>query len=169
MEDGEKMASFYEDKKRERERQLKKRKKLLDGSSSEKSGDDDGERDETQAGAYDSLTPLGTTTRISPSQTEGNLEPEQIAIELDKIELNNLNTSQENTNSTITITGEPQETSVQSPKSSRSHLNPHHAFLGQLTGSAEVELDFSSEEEDSLANISHMQAESLDSCGSSWG
>ncbi len=53
---------------------------------------------------------------------------------------------------------------MQSPKSSRSHQNPHHVFLGQLTASAEVELDFSSEEEDSLANISHMQAESLDSC-----
>ena len=86
------MASFFEDKKREKERQLKERKKLLVESSSEESGDDEGGRDETQAGAYDSLAPLGTTTRTSPSQTEGNLEPEQIAIELDKIELNNLNT-----------------------------------------------------------------------------
>jgi hypothetical protein len=33
-EDGEKMASFFEDKKRERERQLKERKKRFDGSSS---------------------------------------------------------------------------------------------------------------------------------------
>jgi hypothetical protein len=56
----------FEDNKRERERQLKERKKLLDGSSSEESGDGDSERDETQTGAYDSLTPLGTTTRTSP-------------------------------------------------------------------------------------------------------
>jgi hypothetical protein len=116
MEDGEKMATFFEDRKKERERQMKERKKLLDGSSSEESGDDEGGRDETQTVAYDSLTPLGTTTRTSPSQTKGNLEPEQIAIELDKIELNNLDTSQENTNSTRTNAGEPQETPVQSPK-----------------------------------------------------
>ncbi len=164
MEDGEKMATFFEDKKKERERQMKERKKLLDGSSSEESGDDGGGRDEFQTGAYDSLMPLGTTTRTFPSQTKGNLEPEHIPIELDKIELNNLNTSQENTNSTRTNASEPQETPVQSPKSIRSHQNPHHAFLGQLTGSADVELDFSSEEEDSLSNISHMQAGSLDTC-----
>jgi hypothetical protein len=33
--DGEKRARFFEDKKRERERQLKERKKRLDGSESE--------------------------------------------------------------------------------------------------------------------------------------
>jgi hypothetical protein len=44
MEDGEKMASFFEDKIRERERQLKEKNKLLDGSSSEESGDDKGGR-----------------------------------------------------------------------------------------------------------------------------
>jgi hypothetical protein len=58
MEDGEKMATFFEDKKKERERQQKERKKLLDGSSSDGSGDDKGERDETQTGTYNSLTPL---------------------------------------------------------------------------------------------------------------
>jgi hypothetical protein len=75
MEDGEKMATFFVDKKKERERQMKERKKLLDGSSSEEGGDDKGGRDETRTGAYDSLTPLGTTTHTSPSQIKGNLEP----------------------------------------------------------------------------------------------
>jgi hypothetical protein len=93
MGDEEKMATFFEDKKKERERQQKERRKLLDGSSSEGSGDDKGERDETHAGTYNSLTPLGATTRTSPSQTKGHLEPEQIARELDKIELNHSNTS----------------------------------------------------------------------------
>jgi hypothetical protein len=87
MEDGEKMAAFFEDKKKERERQMKERKKLLDGSSSEGSGDDKGGRDETQTGTYNSLNPLGATTRTSPSQIKGHLEPEQIARELDKLNL----------------------------------------------------------------------------------
>jgi hypothetical protein len=39
-EDGEKRAKFFEDKKRERERQLKERKKRLDGSDSEGEGDE---------------------------------------------------------------------------------------------------------------------------------
>ena len=156
MEDGEKMATFFEDKKKERERQQKERRKLLDGSSSEGSGDDKGGRDETQTGTYNSLTPLGATTRTSPSQTEGHLEPEQIARELDKIELNhsheNSHISTESTNSKRTSTGKLQETSEQSP-----------AFCG-LTGIPLVELDFSSDEEDSLEVISHMQAGSLDTC-----
>jgi hypothetical protein len=110
-EDGEKMASFFEDKKREREGQLKERKKRLDGSSSEESGKSDSGRNKTQTGAYNSFMSLGATTRTSPHQTKGNSEQEQIlAIELNKIELNNSNTSQENTNSTRTNTGEPQET-----------------------------------------------------------
>jgi hypothetical protein len=93
MEDGEKIATFFEDKKKERRKQMKERKKLIDdGISSEESGDDGGGRVETQTGAYDSLTPLGTTTRTSPSQIKRNLEPEQIAIEIDRIELNNSNT-----------------------------------------------------------------------------
>ena len=167
MEGGEKMATFFEDKKKERERQLKerKKKKLLDGSSSEESGDDKGGRDETQTGAYNSLTPLGTT-RTSPSQIKGSLEPEQIAIEIDRIELNNsntsrenlnnshgnLNTSQENTNSKRISTGELQGIPERSP-----------VFSG-LTGIPLVKLDFSSEEEGSLGSIAHMPEESLESC-----
>jgi hypothetical protein len=163
MENREKMATFFEDKKKERERQMKERKKLLDGSSSEESGDDKGGRDETQTGAYNSLTPLGTTTRTSPSQTKGNLEPEQTAIEVNRIELNNsnishensntshenLNTSQENTYSKRISTGELQGTSERSP-----------VFCG-LTGIPLVEFDFSS---DSLGSIAHMPEESLESC-----
>jgi hypothetical protein len=98
MEDGVKVATFFEDKKKERERQIKERKKLLDGSSSEERGEDKGGRDETQTGAYNSLTPLGATTRTPPSQIKGNLEPEQIAIEIDRIELNSSKTSHENSN-----------------------------------------------------------------------
>ncbi len=124
--DGEKMATFFVDKKKERERQLKeKKKKLLDGSSSEEPGDDKGGGDETQTGTYNSLTPLGATTRTSPPQIKGNLEPEQIAREVDRIELNNSNTSHENSNtshensnidSKRTSTGKLQETSEQSPE-----------------------------------------------------
>jgi hypothetical protein len=131
---------------------------LLDGSSSEEGGDDKGGRDETQTGAYDSLTPLDATTRTSPSQIKGNLEPEQIAIEIDRIELNNSNTSHENSNtlqensntshensniySKRISTGKLQETSERSPE-----------FCG-LTGIPLVELDyFSSEEENSLGSI----------------
>ncbi len=65
MEDGKKMATFL--------------------SSSEGSVDDKGRRDEAKTRTYNSLTPLGTTTRTSPSQTKGNLELEQNAIEVDRI------------------------------------------------------------------------------------
>ncbi len=160
------MATFFEDRKKERERQMKERKKQIDGSSSEESGDDGSGRDETRTGAYDSLTPFGTTTRTSPSQIKGNLEPEQIPIEIDRIELNNsntsrenlnnshgnLNTSQENTNSKRISTGELQGIPERSP-----------VFSG-LTGISLVELDFSSEEEGSLGSIAHMPEESLESC-----
>jgi hypothetical protein len=156
MGEGEKMATFFEDRKKERERQMKERKKQIDGSSSEESGDDGSGRDETRTGAYDSLTPFGTTTRTSPSQIKGNLEPEQIAIEIDRIELNNsnashenLNASQENTNSKRISTGELQGITERSP-----------VFSG-LTGIPLVELDFSSEEEGSLGSIAHMPEESL--------
>ena len=80
MGDGEKMATFFEDRKKERERQMKERKKPLEGSSKGERGDDEGGGVETQTGAYDSLTPLGTTTHTPPSQIKGNLETELIAI-----------------------------------------------------------------------------------------
>ena len=77
MGDGEKMATFFEDKKKERERQQKEKRKLLDGSSSEGSEDDKEGRDETQTGTYNSLTPLGATTRTSPSQIKGHREQQE--------------------------------------------------------------------------------------------
>ncbi len=62
-----------------------------------------------------SLLLFGATTRTSPSQIKGHLEPEQIARELDEIKLNHSNTSHENshistenTNSKRTDVGEPQ-------------------------------------------------------------
>ncbi len=36
------MATFFKDKKKDRDRQMKERKKVFDGSSSEESGDDKG-------------------------------------------------------------------------------------------------------------------------------
>ncbi len=73
---GDKRARFFEDKNRERERQLKERKKRLDGSDSE--GDEGGVKEgkHTQMGAYDSLTLLGATTCTTPSQTKGTPETE---------------------------------------------------------------------------------------------
>jgi hypothetical protein len=69
-EDGEKRTKFFEDKKREREKQLKERKKRIDGSDSE--GDEGSVKgtEQIQTGAYDSLTLLGTTTCNSPKQKE---------------------------------------------------------------------------------------------------
>jgi hypothetical protein len=89
-EDGDKRAKFFRDQKRERERerQLKERKKRLDGSDSEGDEGSVKEGEQTQMGAYDSLTLLGTTTCNTPSQTKGTTETELIASELNKIELN---------------------------------------------------------------------------------
>ena len=87
-EDRGKRAKFFDDKKRERERQLKEKKKRLDGSDSEGNEDSVEEGEHTQTGAYDSLTLLGTTTCNSPSQTKGTPETELISNELNKIELN---------------------------------------------------------------------------------
>jgi hypothetical protein len=91
--DGEKRARFFEDKKRERERQLKERKKCLDGSDSERDEGSVKEGEQIQTGASNSLTLLGTTTCTSPSQTKGTPETEEISIELNKIELNNTTNS----------------------------------------------------------------------------
>ena len=83
----------FEDRKRERERQLKERKKRLDRSDSE--GDEGGVKEgkQTQMGAYDSLTLLGTTTCTTPSQTKGTTETEHLSSKLNKIELNNTTNS----------------------------------------------------------------------------
>jgi hypothetical protein len=52
-EDGEKRQKYFEDRKRERERQLKERIKRLDGSDSEVDEGDVKEGKQTQMGAYD--------------------------------------------------------------------------------------------------------------------
>jgi hypothetical protein len=95
MEDGdvEKREVFFKDKKKRRERQLKERKKLLDGNDSEGKEDSEDGREETPLGAYDTLTPLGSTSCAPLTQTKGTPETEQIERELNKIELNNTNTS----------------------------------------------------------------------------
>jgi hypothetical protein len=85
-EDGEKRARFFKDKKKKRERQLKERKKRLDGSDSEGKEDSEDRREETQLGAYDSLTPLGSTSCAPLTQTKGTPETEQIERELNKIQ-----------------------------------------------------------------------------------
>ncbi len=88
-EDGEKRAKFFQDKKRERERQLKEKKKRLDGSDSEGDEGSVKEEEQIQVGAYNTLTLLGTATCTFSSQTKGTPETEEISIELNKIELNN--------------------------------------------------------------------------------
>jgi hypothetical protein len=83
-EDGDKRQKYFEDRKRERERQVKERKKRLDGSDIE--GDEGGVKEgkQTQMGAYDSLTLLGTATCTTPSQTKGTTETEHLSSELNK-------------------------------------------------------------------------------------
>jgi hypothetical protein len=151
-EDGEKRARFFEDKKRERERQLEERKKHLDGSDSEGDGGGVSEGEQTQVGAYHSLTLLGTTTCTSPSQTKGTPETKHISSELNKKELNNSTKSPlKNANIKQTDSSEPQVNTI-----NRS---------GSLTGdNDDIELDFLSDEEDSLVDITHMQENSLDAC-----
>jgi hypothetical protein len=151
--DGEKTTRFFKDKKKKREKQLKERKKRLDGSDSEEKGDSEDEREQTQTGAYDSLMPLGSTTCTTFTQTKGTPETEQIERELNKIELNKTNTSpqyQENFKKTDSI--EPQ-------------ANTKEDRSGLLTNDDFIELDFFPEQEDdSLEEISHMQANSLTTC-----
>jgi hypothetical protein len=142
--DGEKRAMFFEDKKRERERQLKERKKRLDGSDNEGDEGSVKEGEQIQTGAYNSLTLLGTTTCTSPSQTKGIPETEEISFELDKIKLNN------STNSPLKNKGIKQiDSSVQQANT----INRS----GTLTDDNDkVELDFSFDEEDSLVDIAHI-------------
>jgi hypothetical protein len=150
-EDGEKRAKFFEDKKRERERQMKERKKRLDGSDSEGDEDSVKEGEQTQMGAYNSLTLLGTTTCNSPSQTKGTPETEHISSELNKIELNkSTNSPLRNEDSKLTNSREPQAS-----KTNRS---------GLLTDdNDDIEIDYDLfDEEDSLTTLEHMQENSLD-------
>jgi hypothetical protein len=108
-EDVDKRQKYFEDRKRERERQLKEKRKLLDGSDSELDEGEVKEGKQTQMGAYDSLTLLGTTTCNSPSQTKGTPETEHISSELNKIELNkSTNSPLRNENSKLTNSREPQ-------------------------------------------------------------
>jgi hypothetical protein len=127
---------------------LKERKKLLDGSDSKGKEDSEDGREETQLGAYDSLTPLGSTSCAPLTQTKGTPETEQI-----ERELNNSNTSpqyQENLKKTDLI----------EPK-----VGTKEDMSGLLTNDDYIDLDLSSEQEDdSLKDISHMQENSLTSC-----
>jgi hypothetical protein len=66
-EDGDKRLKYFEDRMRERERQLKEKKKRLDGSDSEVDEGSVREGKQTQMGAYDTLTLLGTATCTTPS------------------------------------------------------------------------------------------------------
>ena len=91
--DLEKREMFFEDRKKRRERKVQEKKKLLDGSDSEGKEDSEDGREETQAGAYDSLTLLGSTSCAPLTQIKGIPETDQIERELNKIELNNTNTS----------------------------------------------------------------------------
>jgi hypothetical protein len=151
-EDGDRRARFFEDKKRERERQLKERKKRLDGSDDEGDEGSVKEGEQTQMGAYDSLTLLGTTTCNTPSQTKGTPETELISSELNKIELNkSTNSPLRNESSKVTNLRETKTNTI-----NRS---------GTLTGDDdEVEIDYFFDEEDSLKNLAqeHMQENSLD-------
>ncbi len=144
-EDGEKRARFFEDKKREREKQLKERKKRLDGSDSEGNEGSMEKGEQVQMRAYDSLTLLGTTTCNSPSQTKGTPETERISSELNKIELNkSTNSPLKNENIKQTDSRGPQVNTI-----NRS---------GSLTDDTDdIELGFISDEEDSLVDYSHMQ------------
>jgi hypothetical protein len=93
MEDGDvkKREAFFKDKKKRRERQLKERKKLLDGSDSEGKEDSEDGREETQLGAYDSLTPLGSTSYIMRSlpslKQKEPLKPNKLKENLTKLNL----------------------------------------------------------------------------------
>jgi hypothetical protein len=137
---------------------LKERKKRLDGDDSEGKEDSEGGREDTQLGAYDSLTPLGSTSCAPLTQTKGTPETEQIERELNKIELNNTNTSpqyQENFKKTDSI----------EPQAHTKEVTYLQDRSGLITNDDFIELDFSSDiEDDSLEDISHMQANSLTSC-----
>jgi hypothetical protein len=72
--DREKMACFFKGKKKKKDRESQeRRKKTLDGDSGESEGMEDECKDSTghtQAGAFKSLTSLGTTTRTSSSRKD---------------------------------------------------------------------------------------------------
>jgi hypothetical protein len=149
-EDEDKRQMLFEDKKRERERQLKERKKRLDGSDSEVDEGGVKKGKQTQVGAYNSLTFLGTTTCTTPSQTKGTPETEHLSSELNKIELNNTtNSPSEHKNNKQTDLSEPQVNSTDQTSS--------------LTDdNDDLDIDFLSDEDDSSLDISQMQENSLD-------
>jgi hypothetical protein len=86
-EDGEKRAEFFKDKKKKRERQLKERKKRLDGSDSEGKEDSEDGREKTQLGAYDSLTPLRSTSRLPSLKQKEHLKLNKLKENLTKLNL----------------------------------------------------------------------------------
>ncbi len=148
-----KREMFFKDKKKRRERQMKGKKKLLDGSDSEGNEDSEDGRERTQSGAYDSLTLLGSTSCAPLTQTKGTPETEQIERELNKIELNNTNTS-------------PQyQENLKNANAIEQKGNTKEDRSGLLTNEDYLELDFTSEaENDSLEDISRMQENSPTSC-----
>ncbi len=149
----EKREMFFKNKKKRRERHVKEKKKLLDGSDSEGEEDSEDGREETQAGAYDSLILLGSTSCAPLTQIKGTPETEQIERELNKIELNNTNTS-------------PQyQENLKKADAIEQKGNTKEDRSGLLTNEDYIDLGFTSEaEDDSLEHISHMQENSLTSC-----
>jgi hypothetical protein len=133
---------------------LKEKKKRLDGIDSEGSVGCEDEREQIQTGSYDSLTPLGTTTCTLPTQTKGTPETEQIERELNNIELNNTNTSP--------LKNEYIKRTTDSSELQGDFTNLRSGNLVDYDN--EIELDSSSEDEDSLGDISHMEENSLSTC-----
>ena len=149
-EDGDKRQKYFEDRKRERERQLKEKKKLLDGSDSEVDKGDEKEGKQTQMGAYDTLTLLGTATCTNPSQTKGTTETEHLSSELNKIELNK-------------TTNSPQTSeNIKQTDSTEQQVGALNRSSTPTDDDDDIDIDLLSEEEDSLAHFEHMQENSLD-------
>jgi hypothetical protein len=149
-EDGDKRQKYFEDRKRERERQLKEKKKRLDGSDSEVDEGDLKEGKQTQIGAYDTLTLLGTTTCTTSSQTKGTTETEQLSSELNKIELN------QTTNSPLI------SENIKQTDSSEQQVDALNRSGTPTDDNDENDFDLLSDEEDSLTHFEHVQENSLE-------
>jgi hypothetical protein len=129
---------------------LKEKKKRLDGSDSEVDEGDAKEGKQTQMGAYDTLTLLGTATCTIPSQTKGTTETEHLSSELNKIELN------KTTNSPLISENTKQTDSIEQ------QIGALNRSSTPTDDNDEIDIDLLSDEEDSLAHFEHMQENSLD-------
>jgi hypothetical protein len=87
-----------------------------------------------------------------PSKTKGTPETEHILSELNKIELNN------STNSPL------KNKNIKQRHSSEPQVNTINRSGSRTDDNDGIELDFLSDEEDSLLDIAHMQENSLDAC-----